>query len=43
MALSKIAQVDDFYAGALPDGNRIKAPGPDFNIEIHKRDIEGDS
>ena len=43
MALSKIAQVDDFYASALPDGNRIKQPGPDFDIKIHKRDIEANS
>ena len=43
VALASISKVDDFYASALPDGNRIKEPGPDFKIEVHRRDIATNS
>ena len=44
VALASIASVDDFYASALPAGNKIKASDKTpMKIEVHKRDIENNS
>ena len=39
MALSSIAKVDDFYAGALPGDNRIKGKSDALIVVNHRRGI----
>ena len=39
VALASIAKVDDFYASALPSGNRIKQDTDAFTITVHRKDI----
>ena len=39
VALASVAKVDDFYAGALPDGNRIKNKSRPMKIKVHRRDM----
>ena len=39
IALGSIAKVDDFYASALPDENRIKGKSKPMVVKHHRRDI----
>lgn len=40
IALGSIAKVDDFYASALPDDNRIKGKTKPMIVKLHRRDIQ---
>ena len=40
IALGSIAKVDDFYASALPDENRIKGKSKPMVVKHHRRDIQ---
>lgn len=39
VALASIAKVDDFYASALPAGNKVKGDSSAYKITNHRRDI----
>ena len=39
VALAAISKVDDIYAGALPNGNRIKGDVEPLMFVVHRRDI----
>ena len=38
IAMGSIAKVDDFYASALPDDNRIKGKSKPMTVKLHRRD-----
>ena len=38
MTLASVAKVDDMYAGALDEANRIKADSSHLKIKNHRRD-----
>ena len=40
IAMGSIAKVDDFYASALPDENRIKGKSKPMLVKHHRRDIQ---
>jgi hypothetical protein len=40
IAMGSIAKVDDFYASALPDENRIKGKSKPMVVKHHRRDIQ---
>ena len=40
IAMGSIAKVDDFYASALPDENRIKGKSKPMLVKHHRRDIK---
>jgi len=39
IAMGSIAKVDDFFAGGLPDENRIKGKSKAMPVTVHRRDI----
>jgi len=41
IALGSIAKVDDFYASALPDDNRIKGKSKPMYVKLHRRELRG--
>lgn len=40
IAMGSIAKVDDFYASALPDENRIKGKSKPMVVKLHRRDVD---
>ena len=40
IAMGSIAKVDDFYASALPDDNRIKGKSSPMTVKFHRRGIQ---
>lgn len=40
IAMGSIAKVDDFYASALPDENRIKGKSKPMTVKLHRRDMQ---
>jgi len=40
IAMGSIAKVDDFYASALPDENKIKGKSKPMTVKLHRRDLQ---